>query len=150
MVHAEHHVVVNRPLEVVYGFLADGLNNPKWRAGIVDISLRQGPAGAVGAIYRQVLKGPGGRPIDGDYRITKAEPNKELRFVVVAGPARPEGRYTLEPVTATTKVTFVLDYQPRGLQRLLVPLIAKTMRAEVANLAALKHVLETGEAATRT
>lgn len=31
MAHAESQITINRPAHEVYTFLADGLNNPKWR-----------------------------------------------------------------------------------------------------------------------
>lgn len=144
MAHAENEITVSRSPEDVYAFLADGLNNPKWRSGVEAISLQSGTAGAVGAVYRQSLKGPGGRPIDGDYEITDAEPGRLLRFRVVAGPARPAGEYQLTLTAGGTKVRFTLDLQPKGLARVLGPMIQRTMEKEVAQLASLKTVLEAG------
>ena len=34
MAHAENEVTINRPAPEVYAFLADVLNNPKWRSGV--------------------------------------------------------------------------------------------------------------------
>ena len=87
MAHAENEAMINKPVPKVYSFLADGTNNTEWRPGVVSIELSSGQAGQVGALYKQTLKGPGGRNIDGDYKITVANPNKELSFVVTAGPA---------------------------------------------------------------
>ncbi|NYE93898.1 hypothetical protein FHU41_000119 [Psychromicrobium silvestre] len=91
MAHAESKIVISRTADEVYGFLADGLNNKAWRSGVQQIELKSGNPGEVGAVYRQILSGPGGRAIDGDYEITVAQVAKELRFQVVAGPARPVG-----------------------------------------------------------
>jgi carbon monoxide dehydrogenase subunit G len=144
--HASNEVLVNRPPGEVFAFIADGLNNPKWRPGVLSIELASGSAGQVGAVYRQLIKGPGGRKIDGDYEITRVESGKELSFQVVAGPARPTGSYSLEPAGDATRLRFVLDFQPKGLARLMGPMIQKTMRSEVAQLSALKQVLEGGGA----
>jgi hypothetical protein len=96
-----------------------------------------------GATYRQVLTGPGGRRIDGDYRVTKYDPPRSLEFAVIAGPARPTGRFDLSaPGTGSTTVRFSLDLQPHGMMRLMSPMITKTMRSEVANLDRLKIELE--------
>ena len=75
MAHAENEVIINKPVPEVYSFLADGTNNTKWRPGVVSIELSSGQAGQEGALYKQTLKGPGGRNIDGDYKITVANPN---------------------------------------------------------------------------
>ncbi|MDF2461028.1 MAG: hypothetical protein K0S68_431 [Candidatus Saccharibacteria bacterium] len=144
MAHAQNSVIITRPAAEVYAFLADGLNNPKWRPAVISIELVQGKVGEIGAEYRQQLKGPGGRPIAGDYRIISAEPGRRLEFVVTAGPARPKGDYLLEQTAEGPKVTFTLDFEPRGLMRLMGPMIQKTMEAEVGQLTALKAVLEQG------
>lgn len=142
MPHAENIVVIKRSIEQVYAFLADGVNNPKWRPGVVAISLKSGEAGQEGAIYSQTLKGPRKRNIAGDYQITVAKPGQELSFAVIAGPARPTGHYYLRALEDQTELRFVLDYQPKLFMRLLSGMIQKTMNSEVALLANLKQVLE--------
>lgn len=144
MARAENETTINRSSEDVYAFLADGLNNPKWRSGVQEIALKSGTPKSVGAVYSQTLSGPGGRPIAGDYEITRAEPSTNLGFQVVGGPARPRGEYQLTPAPSGTTVRFVLDLQPRGLMRIMAPLITRTMRSEVSQLARLKAVLEAG------
>ena len=57
MAHAENEITIDRPAAEVYAFLADGLNNTKWRPGVKDIALASGAAGAEGAVYSQTLTG---------------------------------------------------------------------------------------------
>ena len=149
MAHAENSITINRPAEEVYAFLADGLNNPLWRSAVQSISLKEGAAGEVGAVYSQTLTGPKGRPLQGDYQITQAEPGWLLAFQVVSGPARPVGRYKLADAahttagaTPATAVTFTLDLKLPVLMRVLDSLVTRTMESEVAQLAKLKEVLE--------
>jgi len=142
MLHAEHSVTINRPPQAVFDYLADGTHNPDWRSGVVEIS-RTTQADGQGASYRQVLTGPGGRRIDGDYRVTVFDPPRRLEFVVTAGPARPAGVFELtENADQSTSVRFALDINPTGLMKLMTPMIRKTMRTEVAQLGTLKEVLE--------
>ena len=144
MLQAQNEVSIRRTPDDVYAFLADGLNNTKWRAGVQAIALKSGAAGAVGAVYSQTLTGPGGRPIAGDYTITEAVPGELLRFQVVAGPARPTGEYRLRPDGGVTALQFSLELAPKGFMKLMGPMVAKTMEKEVAQLQALKEVLEAG------
>ena len=96
----------------------------------------------VGATYQQTMKGPGGRSIPGDYRITRYEEPTRLDFEVIAGPARPTGRFDLrETATDTTEVTFALDLKPRGFMVLMTPLINKQVRTEVGNIANLPRAM---------
>jgi uncharacterized membrane protein len=145
MAHAEERVIVNRPVNQVFAFILDGTNNPLWRSSVLDIERVPGTPAEVGARFKQGLKGPGGRRIAGDYEITECQPNTLIRFQVIAGPARPTGAYSFEPVNEGTAVTFSLDHEPRGLiERLMSPMIARTMRQEVTTLGQLKTYLEQG------
>src|SRR5215475_11113560 len=142
MPHAEHVVTINRPARDVFDYLADGTHNRVWRAGVLEIERTSAVAGQ-GATYRQVLAGPAGRRIDGDYRITAYDPPRRLEFLVIAGPARPGGVFELtENPDHSTQVRFALDLKPTGLTTLMAPMISRQMRREVAQLDTLKEVLE--------
>jgi uncharacterized protein YndB with AHSA1/START domain len=142
MLHAEHTVMINRPAGEVFDYLADGTHNRDWRNGVIQIERVSATEGE-GAAYRQVLAGPGGRRIDGDYRVTVFDRPSRLEFLVTAGPARPTGAFELtETPGQGTRVRFALDLQPAGLMRLMTPMIARQMRAEVAQLDTLKAILE--------
>ena len=142
MAHAEESITIHRPVNAVFDFVLDGTNSPLWRPGIVDIQRVPGKPSGVGAVYKQGLKGPGGRRIEGDYEIVECQPNELIKFQVISGPARPTGTYRFETVGDATRVTFMLHYEPKGLARLIDPMITRTMRSEVATLSNLKAYLE--------
>jgi len=138
---ASNTITINRPIADVFAYVADGLNGPAWRSGILDIAHASGEG--LGAVYRQGVKGPGGRRIDADYEITAWDPPKRLAFKAIAGPVRPTGEYRLAESGAGTSITFSLDAQLGGLKKLLMGgAVQSTMDAEVANLAKLKAILE--------
>ena len=142
MPHAEHTVTIRRPAREVFDYLADGTHNRDWRSGVLEIEKTAGPDGE-GAVYRQVLSGPGGRRIDGDYRVTVFDPPRRLEFQVTAGPARPTGVFELsENADQATRVRFSLDLSPAGLMKLMTPMISRQMQREVAQLDNLKTILE--------
>lgn len=144
MAHAEYSVTVSRPAQDVFDYLAEGTHNREWRAGVLEIA-RTSEAAGEGATYRQVLAGPGGRRIDGDYRITVFDPPARLGFQVTAGPARPAGVFELSETDGqATRVRFALDVTPTGLMKLMTPMISKQMKQEVAQLDNLKSILEQG------
>ena len=141
MLSAEHEVTIARPAAEVFAFVADGLNAPKWRPGVLDISLVSGTG--LGAVYKQGVKGPGGRRIDADYRITALEPNRRLSFEAIAGPVRPTGQFVLDDVNGATRLKFALQAELGGIKKLLMGgAVQKTMNAEVAASERLKEVLE--------
>jgi uncharacterized membrane protein len=141
MLEARHQVTIRKPASEVFGFIADGLNGPKWRSGVLDIAHVSGSG--VGATYKQGVKGPAGRRIDADYRVTTYEPNSTLAFEAIAGPVRPRGEYLLEEVDGATRLTFALRAELGGIKKLLMGgAVQKTMNAEVEATERLKSVLE--------
>lgn len=141
MPEATNSVDIDRSPGDVFAFLADGTNDRHWRTGVVDISLESGSG--EGAVYRQGVKGPFGRRIPADYEITDFDPERLIAFRAIAGPVRPEGSYRLEPLEGGgTRVTFSLRAAPRGLAKLMTPMVARTMRSEVAQLDRLGAVIE--------
>ena len=141
MPEARHEVTIGRSAGEVFAFVADGLNGPKWRPGILDIALVSGTG--LGATYKQGVKGPGGRRIDADYRITAYEPGHRLAFEAIAGPVRPTGEYVFETVPGGTSLTFSLAAELGGIKKLLMGgAVQKTMEAEVAATERLKELLE--------
>jgi uncharacterized protein YndB with AHSA1/START domain len=142
MPSAEHSVVIRRPREEVFAFLADGENDVRWRPAVLDVRRERGPGGA-GDLYRQGVKGPFGRRVPADYEVTALEPGRRRAFRAIAGPVRPEGSYELADADGGTRVTFRLTCAPAGLARLMTPMVARSMRSEVACLENLRRVLET-------
>jgi uncharacterized membrane protein len=141
MPEARHQVTIGRPAGEVFAFIADGLNGPKWRPGILDIAHVSGSG--VGATYKQGVRGPGGRRVDADYRVTAYEPNARLAFEAIAGPVRPTGEYILEEVDGGTRLTFALQAELGGIRKLLMGgAVQKTMVSEVQATERLKSLLE--------
>jgi uncharacterized membrane protein len=141
MAHAEEKITINRPAKEIFDFVLDGTHNPLWRPAVLDIQRVSKQPDGVGAKFKQGMKGPGGR-IDADYEIVECKPNELLKFQVTAGPARPTGTYRFEAAGDSTAVTFILDFQPKGLAKLMDPMITKQMQVEVATLSNLKAYLE--------
>lgn len=142
MPSAQHQVTIARPVADVFAYVADGLNGPKWRPGVLDIALVSGSGAS--AVYKQGVKGPGGRRIDADYRITAYEPDRRLDFLATAGPVRPTGSYQFEDAAGGTRL-FALAAELSGIKKLLMGgAVQKTMDTEVAATEHLKTILESG------
>jgi carbon monoxide dehydrogenase subunit G len=143
MPSATRTITINRPIQEVFAFLADGATARQWRSGVLDIEHVAGSGTGVGATYRQGVKGPGGRRIAADYRITASEPPTHLAFDAIAGPVRPHGEYRLERVDGGTRLTFSLAAELGLLKRLLMGrAVQRTMDAEMQATDTLKRVLE--------
>jgi uncharacterized protein YndB with AHSA1/START domain len=141
MPSAQGTITIRRPVPEVFAFVADGLNGPKWRPGILDIEHVSGEG--VGAVYKQGVKGPGGRRIAADYEITAFERDRRLAFKAIAGPVRPTGEYRFGPTADGTELAFSLEAELSGLKRLLMGgAVQSTMTAEIGALERLKSILE--------
>ena len=141
MPNAERTIVVNKPIDEVFAFVADGTTAPMWRSGVLEIAKKSGDG--KGAIYRQVVSGPGGRKIDADYEVTEYSAPTHMAFHAIAGPVRPNGSYDLKAQDGATALTFRLSAELGGWKKLLMGgQVQKTMDAEMAALDKLKAVLE--------
>lgn len=141
MPQASYSVVIARPIDAVFAFIADGERCPEWRTVVSDIKRVSGDG--VGARYAQGIKGPMGRRVAADYEVTVFEPPRRLEFQTITGPARPHGRYDLEPVDGGTRLTFSLDATLGGLRGLLLgSMVQRTMDSEVRMLESAKRILE--------
>lgn len=138
---ARRVIVINRPTSEVWAFVTDGMNGPKWRSGVLDISKVSGHE--LGEIWKQGVKGPGGRRIDADYEVTAWEPGRRMAFRAIAGPVRPSGEYDFATEDGATRLTFSLEVGLSGLKKLLMGgAVQSSMDAEMAALDQLKAVLE--------
>ena len=141
MPSAERTVSIRRPVDQVFRFLADGRTATQWRSGVLDVSKTSGEG--LGAVYRQTVRGPGGRAIDADYEITAFEPDKQIAFRAIAGPVRPTGSFDFEAMGDATILTFKLDVELGGWKRLVMRRpVQSTMDAEMAALDRLQELLE--------
>jgi uncharacterized membrane protein len=141
MPSATNTVTINRPVDAVFAYVTDGLNGSKWRSGVLETELVS--ASGLGAVYRQGVKGPGGRRVAADYKVTAFEPGRRMAFEAIAGPVRPTGEFRFADVEGGTRVSFSLDAPLSGWKALVMGgAVQKTMEAEVNALERLKSVLE--------
>ena len=141
MPSAERTISIRRPVDQVFRFLSDGRTATQWRSGVLDVSKTSGTG--VGEVWRQVVRGPGGRPVDADYEITALEPERRIAFRTIAGPVRPEGEFSFEAMGDATILTFRLHVELSGWKRLVLGrAVESTMAAEMAALDRLQDLLE--------
>lgn len=144
MIRAAHEVVINRPIADVFAYLADGLNDPAWHDGILEIERASDVVG-VGAMYRQTVRGLGGTRVPADYFVSEYEPPHLLAIEVTAGPVRPAGRFELsEDGPATTTLRSTLELPSTLAMKLMSGMITSEFEKEVRQIERLKTVLEAG------
>ena len=134
-------VVVDRPQEEVFAFLADLENVPRWNYAItVTTKTSPGPVG-VGTTYSQTREVP--TKSRETLMITDFEPDRYLAIegTLAAFPARLE--YRLEDRNGRTELTNTIDLELKGPIRLAGGLAVGRVKSAVEkNLLELKRLLE--------
>ena len=141
MPSAQRTIVIDRPPNEVFAFLADPANDQTWRPHVKEITAEGQPR--VGSTIHQVIDGPGGRGIAADIELTGYEPPTRYAFKVVTGPARPVGEFRLRPAGSGTEVTFTLSAELSGFKKLLMSRpVQASMNGEMRSLDAAKRLIE--------
>jgi uncharacterized protein YndB with AHSA1/START domain len=139
-------IVIDRPIDEVFAFLADGENDKKFSSRILEIKkTTDGPPGR-GTVYESTAK-------DGPFKATHEfelivfEPPTQIRWrerststpVVV-----PEGGYDLEPAGEGTRLTFFNVLEGQGfVGKLIGPLALRSARKGAdAFVASIKKAVE--------
>lgn len=108
-----HSIEIDRRPEDVFAYLDEPERHGEWQEAIVSAKVESaGPVG-VGTRVHEVRK-VGGREQDTSYEITEHEPPRRSAFRGIAGPVRPVGTVTVEPVGDGSKSRVTLDFNLVG------------------------------------
>lgn len=138
--------VIDRPIDEVFAFLADGENDKRFSARIVEIAkTTDGPPG-LGTVYASTAK-DGPMTAKHEFELTVFEPPSKIRWTErsrTTPVSVPEGGYDLEPVGTGTKLTFFNVLEGRGLMgKLLEPIALRSARKGAdAFVASIKQTIE--------
>jgi carbon monoxide dehydrogenase subunit G len=142
MAKFELKLVINRPIEEVFGFISNAENLPLWRASALEVKRTSSEPPVVGSVFKARFSFLG-RPFDGDLEIIAHEPHGKYGTKMVGGPFPLEARYTLEPAGNRTSITMVVEGSPGGFFKLAEPLVVSlAKRSYEADLNNLKEMLE--------
>jgi Polyketide cyclase / dehydrase and lipid transport len=119
--------VIDRPIDEVFAFLADGTNDPKFSPRVQEIrKTTDGPIG-VGTVFESTVK-DAGMTTKRAFELTELQQPTKIRWtersknVVTV----PDGGYDLEKVGDTqTKVTIHNTFEGHGLGKLIVGFAAR-------------------------
>jgi uncharacterized protein YndB with AHSA1/START domain len=125
MTQAHHIARIDRPMEEVFDFLADGTNNPRWQRFVVRTAPSNDVVG-VGHTFSQRVHHPLGFTVPADVRVTEYERPRRLSLMVTAGgPIRPTITYELtsegEDVTI---LRCTVEHPLAGMAKLAAPATA--------------------------
>ncbi len=137
----EKCVLIDRPVDIVFAYLAAFENESKWMPGVLRTTrMSEGEVG-VGTRFLEVSNFfPVWRPRT-VYEITEYVPSQKIAFKSISGPIRFTGRCLVEASDGGTQFTYILDAHLRGLS-FLEPIAARIFarRAE-AGFPTLKRLV---------
>jgi uncharacterized protein YndB with AHSA1/START domain len=125
----EASVLIDRPIQEVFAFLADGENDPKFSPRVLEIAkTTDGPPG-VGTVYASTVRDAGVKT-KGEYKLTEFGPPTRIRWAEMSKNlvTVPEGGYDLAWEGAGTRVTIYSVLDGHGLGKLLAPLALRSAR----------------------
>jgi uncharacterized protein YndB with AHSA1/START domain len=125
----EATVVIDRPIEEVFAFLADGENDPKFSPRVLEIAnTTDGPPG-VGTVYASTVKDAGVKT-KRQFKLTEFEPPTRIRWAEISKNVitASEGGYDLAPESGGTRVTIYNVLEGHGLGKLITPLALRSAR----------------------
>ena len=143
--HGEVTITIERPIETVFDFLADGENDKRFSKRIIEIAkTSDGPPG-VGTIYTSKAR-DFGRTATHDFEITAFERPTRIRWRELSkGPvAVSEGGYELRERGGATELTFHGDLDGHGIGKLILGPLSRRVRAGFPEFA--QSIKETVEA----
>ena len=138
-------ITIRRPIADVFAFVADARNIPRWHADTAEVHLLSGDGRQAGSRLVDVIQtGKKSKRTEAMVEITRSEPDRLWAFSAELGSFGGfDGCYRFEVVPAGTRVTFTEDLRPRGLFRLLRPLVRRRVgQTARANFARLRALLE--------
>ena len=144
MIQVNDSITNARPLPKVFAFVADMNNIPKWQAEVVKSTVvTPGPTKVGTRFTEEVKMGP--MRTAADCEVTEFILDKSVAFKAKSSSINYEGRILVEPFEKGTKLTMEGSAQPKGLWRLLQPMMAGEFKRSVKKeLAAVKGILEKG------
>jgi uncharacterized membrane protein len=142
MAHIEGEIVIDRPVDVVFDFVADERNEPRFNPRMTRVEqISAGPIG-LGTRFRAATTSMG-RSAEMVIEFTAFERPRRLSSATHMSAMEMSGTLTFDPVPAGTRMRWRWELAPRGIFKLLTPLIKRMGRRQEQTIwASLKRYLE--------
>jgi len=134
-------IVINRPIDEVFDFVADERNEPQYNPQMTLAEMvTPGPIG-LGSKFHAVMTGA--RAADMTIEYTEFDRPRRLGSATHMSAMDINGTLLFESQGQSTKMKWLWDIEPRGFIKLLGPIVRRMgERQELANWTSLKEVME--------
>jgi uncharacterized protein YndB with AHSA1/START domain len=128
----EATVVIDRPIEAVFAFVANGENDPKFSPRVQEIEkTTDGPPG-LGTVYKSTVK-DAGMTTQREFELTEFVPPSKIRWAERSknSVTAREGGYDLAPAgDGATRLVIYNELEGHGLGKLVAPLALRAARKD--------------------
>jgi len=118
----EKSVIINKPVAEVFAYVQNNENSTKWQSGVVSMQMDEGPDNVVGSRYTEVRKFLG-KEMRTTMEITAFTENVKWAAKVIKGQVLYEVTMTYAAVPEGTKITTVVEGEPKGFFKLAENLV---------------------------
>ena len=138
----EKSVIINKPVAEVFAYVQNNENSTKWQSGVVSMQMDEGPDNVVGSRYTEVRKFLG-KEMRTTMEITAFTENVKWAAKVIKGQVLYEVTMTYAAVPEGTKITTVVEGEPKGFFKLAENMVTSTLDKSLEeDLNRLKTLLE--------
>lgn len=148
MARIEGEILIERPVEDVFDYVADERNEPTYNGEMLRADkVTDGPIG-VGSRFVATIR-QGRRPVDMEIEFTEYDRPRVLASTSRTETLHIDGTLTFGPTGSGTRMHWSWDVHPRGLMRLLGPVVTWVGRRQERRIwTGLKDLLESEEHVT--
>jgi uncharacterized protein YndB with AHSA1/START domain len=148
MARVEGEIIINRPVQEVFDFVADERNEPRYNPRMLRAEqISEGPIGPGTRFHTELRTMKRTMPMFVEF--TGFERPQRLASTTRSAMMETEGALTFEPVPAGTRMRWSWDVRPRGAMKAMTPFVAAIGRRQEQRIwGTLKRLLESdGEGA---
>ncbi len=118
MIRFDVSIVIEKPVEEVFRFVAEGENGSRWNSAVKQVKKISEGAVDVGTKYSMIRQLPSGT-VENTYEVVEYEENKKLSIKIISGPTPFLYRYSFKPSNKDTELSLEAEAEKEGLIEVL-------------------------------